>query len=180
MPLCAFGESEEMTILVRRQLRHESPNRGWSHASVGKGDKNAADDAAVEAMRDVLKTIQMVTLPTQPRRAACSPTSTSSADPDASENFPCPPQDGVIVIGEGEKDQAPMLFRGEKLGDGSNPCVDVAVRPKPRGGSTRTLISYPSATGLPAGAAAFPQRRRVLTCCCALTCSVRPPRRWTP
>ncbi len=51
----------------------------------GKGDKNAADQAAVDQMRRVLNTISM---------------------------------DGTIVIGEGEKDDAPMLFCGERVGDG--------------------------------------------------------------
>ena len=63
---------------------------------VGRGDKNAADKAAVDAMRLVMNTIQM---------------------------------DGVIVIGEGEKDEAPMLFNGEKLGSGGAPVVDIAVDP---------------------------------------------------
>lgn len=62
----------------------------------GKGDKNAADQAAVDMMRSVLGTIQM---------------------------------DGVVVIGEGEKDEAPMLYVGERVGDGSEPCVDIAVDP---------------------------------------------------
>ena len=52
---------------------------------MGRGDKNAADGAAVEAMRLVLSTVAM---------------------------------DGVVVIGEGEKDEAPMLFNGEQVGDG--------------------------------------------------------------
>jgi fructose-1,6-bisphosphatase II len=63
---------------------------------MGRGDKNAADRAAVDAMRLVLNTIQM---------------------------------DGVIVIGEGEKDEAPMLFNGEHLGTGELPAVDIAVDP---------------------------------------------------
>jgi len=63
---------------------------------MGRGDKNAADGAAVDAMRLVLNTIQM---------------------------------DGVIVIGEGEKDQAPMLYNNEKLGTGDPPQVDIAVDP---------------------------------------------------
>ena len=63
---------------------------------VGRGDKKAADGAAVEAMRLSLSTVQM---------------------------------DGIVVIGEGEKDDAPMLFNGEKVGDGSLPQVDVAVDP---------------------------------------------------
>jgi len=63
---------------------------------VGRGDKNRADDAAVEAMRLSLSTV---------------------------------PLDGVVVIGEGEKDEAPMLYNGEQVGDGSSPAVDVAVDP---------------------------------------------------
>jgi fructose-1,6-bisphosphatase II len=63
---------------------------------MGRGDKIAADKAAVDAMRLVMNTIQM---------------------------------DGVIVIGEGEKDQAPMLFNGERLGTGQPPLVDIAVDP---------------------------------------------------
>jgi fructose-1,6-bisphosphatase II len=63
---------------------------------MGRGDKNAADRAAVEGMRLVLNTIQM---------------------------------DGIIVIGEGEKDEAPMLFNGERLGTGGLPLVDIAVDP---------------------------------------------------
>jgi fructose-1,6-bisphosphatase II len=62
----------------------------------GRGDKNAADGAAVDAMRFVLGAIAM---------------------------------DGVVVIGEGEKDEAPMLFNGERIGDGRPPQVDVAVDP---------------------------------------------------
>ena len=64
---------------------------------MGRGDKPAADKAAVDAMRLVLNTIEM---------------------------------DGVIVIGEGEKDQAPMLYNGEKVGAGGHgPKVDIAVDP---------------------------------------------------
>jgi fructose-1,6-bisphosphatase II len=63
---------------------------------LGKGDKNAADQAAVDMMRRVLADIQF---------------------------------DGVVVIGEGAKDEAPMLYCGEKIGDGSPPAVDVAVDP---------------------------------------------------
>jgi len=63
---------------------------------VGRNDKNSADDAAVEAMRLSLSTVQM---------------------------------DGIVVIGEGEKDEAPMLYNGEQVGDGSAPEVDVAVDP---------------------------------------------------
>lgn len=63
---------------------------------MGRGDKEAADQAAVNAMRLVLSTVDM---------------------------------NGIIVIGEGEKDKAPMLFNGEKVGNGSQPDVDVAVDP---------------------------------------------------
>jgi fructose-1,6-bisphosphatase II len=63
---------------------------------VGKGDKEAADQAAVDGMHAVLETIHM---------------------------------DGVVIIGEGEKDEAPMLANGERVGDGSPPRVDIAVDP---------------------------------------------------
>jgi fructose-1,6-bisphosphatase II len=63
---------------------------------MGRGDKEAADGAAVNAMRIVLQTVDM---------------------------------NGVIVIGEGEKDNAPMLYNGENVGNGSQPDVDVAVDP---------------------------------------------------
>lgn len=63
---------------------------------MGRGDKEAADHAAVEAMRLVLGTISI---------------------------------DGIIIIGEGEKDQAPMLFNGERVGNGTGIQVDVAVDP---------------------------------------------------
>jgi len=62
----------------------------------GRGDKEAVDQAAVDAMRQVLRTIDM---------------------------------DGIVVIGEGEKDEAPMLFNGEIVGNGQPPLVDVAVDP---------------------------------------------------
>jgi fructose-1,6-bisphosphatase II len=63
---------------------------------MGRGDKNAADGAAVEAMRVVLSSVRM---------------------------------EGVVVIGEGEKDEAPMLYNGEQIGDGSPPSMDIAVDP---------------------------------------------------
>jgi fructose-1,6-bisphosphatase II len=63
---------------------------------VGLGQKEAADGAAVDAMRLMLDTVRM---------------------------------DGVVVIGEGEKDEAPMLYNGERIGDGSPPQVDIAVDP---------------------------------------------------
>jgi fructose-1,6-bisphosphatase II len=63
---------------------------------VGRGDKNGADAAAVNAMRLLINTVSM---------------------------------NGVVVIGEGEKDRAPMLYNGEQVGDGSGPACDVAVDP---------------------------------------------------
>jgi fructose-1,6-bisphosphatase II len=63
---------------------------------IGKGDKIAADGAAVDAMRKFLGTV----------------------------NFA-----GVVVIGEGEKDEAPMLFNGEEVGNGQGPACDIAVDP---------------------------------------------------
>jgi fructose-1,6-bisphosphatase II len=63
---------------------------------VGRGDKNGADAAAVNAMRLLINSVSM---------------------------------NGVVVIGEGEKDHAPMLFNGEQVGDGTGPLCDVAVDP---------------------------------------------------
>ncbi len=63
---------------------------------MGRGDKNGADQAAVNAMRVVLQTVSM---------------------------------DGIVVIGEGEKDEAPMLYNGERIGDGTPPPTDIAVDP---------------------------------------------------
>src|SRR4051795_3145485 len=77
---------------------------------VGRGDKNGADKAAVDAMRTVLSTV---------------------------------PMDGVVVIGEGEKDAAPMLYNGEQVGDGTGPQVDVAVDPLE--GTRLTALGQPNA-----------------------------------
>ena len=77
---------------------------------VGKGEKETADGAAVDAMRVLLETV---------------------------------PMDGVVVIGEGEKDEAPMLYNGEQIGDGSPPEVDIAVDPLE--GTTLTARGMPSA-----------------------------------
>jgi fructose-1,6-bisphosphatase II len=63
---------------------------------MGRGDKEGADGAAVDAMRLALGSVQM---------------------------------DGTVIIGEGEKDEAPMLYNGERIGDGSPPAVDIAVDP---------------------------------------------------
>ena len=77
---------------------------------IGRGDKEAADQAAVNAMRHMLDSVHL---------------------------------DGVVVIGEGEKDEAPMLFNGERIGDGSEPAVDIAVDPVE--GTTLTARGMPSA-----------------------------------
>ncbi|HEX2016169.1 MAG TPA: class II fructose-bisphosphatase [Solirubrobacteraceae bacterium] len=77
---------------------------------VGMGDKEAADQAAVDAMRLMLETVRM---------------------------------DGTVVIGEGEKDEAPMLYNGERIGDGTPPEVDIAVDPLE--GTTLTARGMPNA-----------------------------------
>ena len=77
---------------------------------VGRGDKEGADQAAVDAMRHVLHSVSM---------------------------------DGVVVIGEGEKDEAPMLYNGEQIGDGTPPQVDVAVDPLE--GTRLTALGMPNA-----------------------------------
>ena len=77
---------------------------------VGRGDKNAADQAAVDGMRAMLDTVAM---------------------------------SGVVVIGEGEKDEAPMLYNGEEVGNGHPPEVDVAVDPLE--GTRLTSVGQPNA-----------------------------------
>src|SRR4051794_38891547 len=77
---------------------------------MGRGDKEAADQAAVDAMRNALQFVDM---------------------------------DGVVVIGEGEKDRAPMLYIGERVGTGRRPKVDVAV--DPIDGTTLTAKGLPNA-----------------------------------
>src|ERR671927_565422 len=77
---------------------------------IGRGDKEAADQAAVDAMRAMLDSVSM---------------------------------DGVVVIGEGEKDEAPMLYNGEAIGDGTGPPVDVAVDPLE--GTRLTALGQPNA-----------------------------------
>lgn len=74
--------------------------------AAGFGNKNGADQAAVEAMREYLNTIEF---------------------------------SGRIVIGEGERDEAPMLYIGEKLGKGSGTAVDIAVDPLENTNATATL-----------------------------------------
>src|ERR1700729_3505748 len=77
---------------------------------VGRGDKEGADQAAVDAMRDVLESVSM---------------------------------DGIVVIGEGEKDEAPMLYNGEQIGDGSPPPGEIPV--DPLGGTPPWALGMPNA-----------------------------------
>jgi fructose-1,6-bisphosphatase II len=84
---------------------------------IGRGDKNAADQAAVDAMRAMLDTVAM---------------------------------SGVVVIGEGEKDEAPMLYNGEEIGEGGGPDVDVAVDPLE--GTRLTALGQPNAIAVIAAA----------------------------
>lgn len=77
---------------------------------IGRGEKESADGAAVDAMRLMLDSVQM---------------------------------DGVVVIGEGEKDKAPMLYNGERVGSGTGPEVDVAVDPLE--GTRLTALGQPNA-----------------------------------
>src|SRR5437667_10548408 len=77
---------------------------------IGRGRKEDADQAAVDAMRAMLDTVAMA---------------------------------GCVVIGEGEKDHAPMLYNGEEVGDGRGPEVDVAVDPLE--GTRLTALGQPNA-----------------------------------
>jgi fructose-1,6-bisphosphatase II len=92
---------------------------------IGHGDKIAADQAAVDAMRLMIDTVSM---------------------------------HGTVVIGEGEKDEAPMLYNGEDVGNGDGPGVDVAV--DPIDGTTLTAIGQPNALSVialaPRGTMFFP------------------------
>lgn len=80
---------------------------------LGRGDKEGADGAAVDAMRAMLATV---------------------------------PMDGIVVIGEGEKDEAPMLYNGERVGNGQAPQTDIAVDPVD--GTTLTAKGQPNAVAL--------------------------------
>jgi fructose-1,6-bisphosphatase II len=84
---------------------------------MGRGDKNAVDQAAVDAMRSALDGVDM---------------------------------HGVVVIGEGEKDEAPMLYIGEEVGNGLPPEVDVAVDPVD--GTRLTALGLPGAIAVVATA----------------------------
>lgn len=100
---------------------------------VGRGDKEAADGAAVDAMRMILGTVQMT---------------------------------GTVIIGEGEKDEAPMLYNGEVVGDGSEPHVDIAVDPidgttltsKGRGGAVAVIAVSEEGTMLDPGPCVYMEK----------------------
>jgi len=77
---------------------------------IGRGDEKAADQAAVNAMRDQLNKLDI---------------------------------QGVVVIGEGERDEAPMLYIGEEVGTGTGPGVDIALDPLE--GTTLTALDMPNA-----------------------------------
>ncbi len=77
---------------------------------IGRGDEKAADQAAVNAMRDQLNMLDI---------------------------------QGVVVIGEGERDEAPMLYIGEEVGTGNGPAVDIALDPLE--GTTLTAKDMPNA-----------------------------------
>ena len=106
---------------------------------IGRGDKIAADQAAVDGMRLMLDTVSM---------------------------------SGVVVIGEGEKDEAPMLYNGEEIGDGDGFDVDVAVDPLE--GTRLTALGIPGAISVIAvaergsmffpGAAVYMDKIAVLAC----------------
>ena len=77
---------------------------------MGRGDEKAADQAAVDAMRNALNSLSI---------------------------------DGTVVIGEGERDEAPMLYIGEKVGTGTGPKIDIALDPLE--GTTITATGGPNA-----------------------------------
>jgi fructose-1,6-bisphosphatase II len=106
----ASGESRPDRNLALELVRVTEAAALAAARMVGRGDKEGADQAAVDAMRFVLDSVSM---------------------------------DGVVVIGEGEKDEAPMLYNGEQIGDGSPPRVDIAVDPLE--GTRLTALGMPSA-----------------------------------
>ncbi|UWX97931.1 class II fructose-bisphosphatase [Arthrobacter zhaoxinii] len=95
-PNLAVGDSEPDRNLALELVRVTEAAAIAGGHWVGFGDKNAADGAAVDAMRSLISTVSF---------------------------------NGVVVIGEGEKDEAPMLYNGEHVGDGTGALCDVAVDP---------------------------------------------------
>src|SRR5437870_9459826 len=118
-PLRAESVSAEISRNLALELVRVTEAGALASARwMGRGDKNTADGAAVDAMRRALGMI---------------------------------PMDGVVVIGEGEKDEAPMLYIGEKIGTGDPPKVDVAV--DPIDGTTLLSKGLPNAISVVAMAA---------------------------
>ncbi|WP_120003059.1 class II fructose-bisphosphatase [Nesterenkonia muleiensis] len=109
-PKLAVGDDAPDRNLALELVRVTEAAAISGGAWVGKGDKNGADGAAVDAMRSLLDTVNL---------------------------------NGVVVIGEGEKDEAPMLFNGEHVGNGSGPEADVAV--DPIDGTRLTALGYDNA-----------------------------------
>ncbi|GAA2652570.1 MULTISPECIES: class II fructose-bisphosphatase [Nonomuraea] len=109
-PALATGEHAPDRNLALELVRVTEAAAMAAARWVGRGDKNGADGAAVNAMRQLISTVSM---------------------------------NGVVVIGEGEKDHAPMLFNGERVGDGSGADCDVAV--DPIDGTRLTALGMPDA-----------------------------------
>ncbi|MDR8410017.1 class II fructose-bisphosphatase [Nonomuraea sp. 3-1Str] len=112
-PALATGEHAPDRNLALELVRVTEAAAMAAARWVGRGDKNGADGAAVNAMRQLINTVSM---------------------------------NGVVVIGEGEKDDAPMLFNGEQVGDGSGPECDVAV--DPIDGTRLTALGMPDAVSV--------------------------------
>ncbi|HVF21139.1 MAG TPA: class II fructose-bisphosphatase [Mycobacteriales bacterium] len=107
MPNAAHAPDRNLALELVRVTEAAAMAAGrW----VGRGDKNGADRAAVDAMRTMISSVSM---------------------------------HGIVVIGEGEKDEAPMLFNGEEVGDGTGALADVAV--DPIDGTTLTAKGMPNA-----------------------------------
>ncbi|MDO5492552.1 MAG: class II fructose-bisphosphatase [Nesterenkonia sp.] len=109
-PRLSVGDAEPDRNLALELVRVTEAAAISGGAWVGHGDKNAADGAAVDAMRSLLDTVNL---------------------------------NGVVVIGEGEKDEAPMLYNGERVGNGAGPEADVAV--DPIDGTRLTALGYNNA-----------------------------------
>jgi fructose-1,6-bisphosphatase II len=112
-PALATGERAPDRNLALELVRVTEAAAMAAARWVGRGDKNGADGAAVNAMRQLINTVSMK---------------------------------GVVVIGEGEKDDAPMLFNGELVGDGTGPECDVAV--DPIDGTRLTALGMPDAVSV--------------------------------
>jgi fructose-1,6-bisphosphatase II len=93
MPVASYLPSRNLALELVRVTEAAAISAAREQ---GRGDKNLVDQAAVDAMRQVLSRTDV---------------------------------DGIVVIGEGEKDEAPMLYNGERVGNGKPPKVDVAVDP---------------------------------------------------